>query len=327
MDIKSAKTSGKLDQALFYAVLRKLKYRQGEGQNPWKSLQAVLSDGTGEINAAPVYGNDPLYSLLEKIPEGSHVRIEGSLSEYQGDMQVRIMTVRAAQSSDDDYDPVKLIKATSLNIEEMFNYAVERAETISAKDIRELTLKLVQDYADELKSSPASVEIHHPYLGGLLEHLWRMLKIHEGMEELYAFTDRDVVVAGIILHDIGKISEYSLKRGGTPAVTDAGELFGHIYMGAAMIQNEALNNQTAELSVQMKNLLHVVLSHHGKREYGSPQPPKTAEAWLVHLIDYLESRMQIVSEEIEKIKPGKWSQQKIWPLENVRLANLGRKDE
>ncbi len=324
MDIESAKNSGKFEG--IYAILKKIKFRQGEGQNSWKSLQAFLSDASGEINSFPVYGSDPLFAVLEKISEGTPVKVEGSLNEYQGEKQVKISSIRKAGFSDEGYDPLKLIRATSNNIEEMFLYLKERAESISEEELRDMTLGLISQYSEELKTSPASVEIHHAYFGGLLEHVWRMLKIHEGIESLYPFSDRDVVISGIILHDLGKIVEYSLNEG-VPALTDSGELFGHIYIGASIIQNEAAKSETGELSPQMKNLLHVVLSHHGKREYGSPQPPKTVEAWLVHLIDYLESRMQITGEEIKKIKPGKWSQQKIWPLENVRLANLRKKDE
>ncbi|MBN1619766.1 HD domain-containing protein [candidate division WOR-3 bacterium] len=325
MDIESAKKAGKVEGV--YAVLKKLKFRQGEGQNSWKSLQAFFSDATDDINSSPVYGNDPMFDVLHKIPEGSHVKVHGIINEYGDEKQVRISSIRQAGPSDEDYDPSKLMRKTPNDIEEMFLYLEERAGSMSEGELRDITIGLVSQYAEELKKSPASVEIHHAYYGGLLEHVWRMLKIHEGIESLYPFSDRDVVISGIILHDLGKIFEYSLKKGGAPALTDSGELFGHIYIGASIIQNEATGIKAGELSPQVKNLLHIVLSHHGKREYGSPQPPKTAEAWLVHLIDYLESRMQIAGEEIKKIKPGKWSQQKIWPLENARLVNLRKKDE
>ncbi|MBN1150669.1 HD domain-containing protein [candidate division WOR-3 bacterium] len=326
MEIKSLKDLDANEQTSFYAVLKKFKFRQGEGQNHWKSIQAVFGDKTGDINSSPVYGTDPLYTILEKIPEGTHVKIQGSVNEYQGEPQIKIGTIRIASSQDEDYNPKNLLKVTSLDTEDMFNYLVGTTRSISSDEVRNLTLKLLDDYGDEFKTAPASVEIHHPYIGGLLEHVWRMLKIEESIENLYPFIDRDVVISGIILHDLGKIREYSVKKGGVPAVTDAGELFGHIYMGASIIQNEALRGDGFEPSSKIKNLLHIVLSHHGKREYGSPQPPKTPEAWLVHLIDFFESRMQIIKEQIDDIKPGKWSQSKIWPLENARLVNLKDND-
>jgi len=146
---------------------------------------------------------------------------------------------------------------------------------------------------EDFKHSPAAYKVHHNYAGGLLEHTWEMLRIAQSIKKHFPKMNMDILNAGIILHDIGKISEYEM--GTTITFKTQGKLLGHLYLGAEIVKHNAPQDMPQDL---LDEILHIVLSHTGKTEYGSPVVPMTAEAMAVHVIDYTSSRVRIAYNQI-----------------------------
>jgi 3'-5' exoribonuclease len=161
-----------------------------------------------------------------------------------------------------------------------------------------------EKFAEEFSMAPAGARVHHAFLGGLLEHTVMMCRAAQPLPDVYPELDRDLLMAGIILHDIGKVREYVYKV----AIdhTSDGRLMGHLVMGAKMVEDKiaAIDGFPAETSRMIR---HIILSHHGELEYGSPKTPKFAEAFLVFSLDYADSRLAIFREVVEKNKNVKWT--------------------
>jgi 3'-5' exoribonuclease len=155
-------------------------------------------------------------------------------------------------------------------------------------------------FCEALAACPAGVRLHHAYVGGLLEHTVTMMEIGEKLLLFYPGTDRDLLLMGTFLHDLGKVRELSFKR--TYGYTDEGQLLGHIHLGTEMLAEKAL--QAAELTGEpfprelLLRLKHMILSHHGTLEHGSPKIPMTPEAMLLHEIDSLDTRMHMALRDI-----------------------------
>ena len=165
---------------------------------------------------------------------------------------------------------------------------------------------LLKKYFNEFFEYPAAVSMHHNYYSGLAYHTYSMLKLSDAYLELYPFINKDLVYSGIILHDLGKIIELSGAKG--TEYTKKGNLLGHISLGANEIY-KASSDLGVENTEEVINLLHIVLAHHGQLEYGSPKEPLTAEAALIHFLDYNDSRLATLENEINKVEKGEYTAQ------------------
>ena len=279
----------------FFRV-RSVETRTTKAGKPFLSL--ILGDKSGTLKAR-VWSD-----ILDKCPgpfvPGDDVAVQGKVEVYQGEPQLivkYIKTVNTLQSKDlQDYDPELLDLATPYDREQMWQELRELAATEINPPLRDLVLNLLDRNRDALLVCPAARMYHHPYLGGLLEHTWGVARNTLRSLTVYADLNQDLALAGAILHDLGKIKE--IANPAAPELTVPGQLLGHIVLGWEMVREEAraLAFSDPNLLVQLE---HIILSHHGAVEFGSPVPPKTREALLVYFLDDLDAKLKMMGQHLE----------------------------
>ncbi len=271
--------------------------RSGDGY-----LDLELQDSTGSIGAK-LWGCDD-FDLNFEVDDV--VQVAGEIREYQG---VRQLTVRKiAKCTPDDFDLLDYFPRTKRDPEEMYAALTERVVRMPEGPIRELLRSVVEDpaLAERLKLAPAAMSYHHAYLGGLLEHVCSLIGLGDRVADHYPSLSRDLVLAGLVLHDIGKIEELSFSRGFR--YSTRGQLVGHISIGLELVHEKmrAIPDFPDRLRDQIE---HIILSHHGRLEFGSPKEPMFPEALVVHYLDDLDSKLQSMQEQYraDKDHPGDWT--------------------
>jgi 3'-5' exoribonuclease len=231
---------------------------------------------------------DANQQLFETFQADDLVRVKGHTETYKNQLQVVVTFIDAKRDS--EADMADFLPTTVKDVGKMFARLVEIAETVKHPGLRKLLAAFLKDPAisDKLRRAPAAVEYHHAFLGGLLEHTLGVTEMGLAVADQYRDLDRDMLITGVILHDIGKIDELSYDR--SFVYTDSGGLLGHLYIGARMIEERAA--KIPELApTTAQSLVHLILSHHGEYEYQSPKLPMTAEAIAVHHLDNLDAKI------------------------------------
>ncbi len=285
--VKDIKAGEKI-KASFLVVEKNLAYSQKGA--PYLSVK--LRDKTGDIEGR-VWDNvsalDPLFR------KGDIVAVQGRAVSYRDATQLSVLDIRKMEEI--GIDPVDYFPATRGDVDEMFAALKNYVTTVGNPWLKKLLEAFLDDgdLAARLKKAPAAKGFHHAYLGGLLEHTLSMVRILDFLAGHYPTVNRDMLIAGGILHDIGKIEEFSYDRG--IDYTTPGRLIGHIIMGAEMIDRRtgAIEGFPEDLVLELK---HVVLAHHGELDFGSPKRPKTVEALIVHFIDDLDAKVMAFQEFI-----------------------------
>lgn len=279
---------------------------QRTGSNGGKYLDLNLSDKSGEINAK-------LWdAAVAPPPAGSVAKVRGLVLEYNGRLQLRIEKLRA-RADEDDVDMSALTASAPEKPEDMLAEVMEAARGLASEPLRRIVLAILTPYEKRLLYYPAAQRIHHAELGGLLHHTTGMLRVARAVLPLYPFLNAELVVAGVLIHDLCKVEELdSDALGVVRDYTESGLLLGHIVMGVSLIGKAA-----AETGVEGEPVLllqHMMLSHHGEEAYGSPRKPMFPEAELLHWLDVLDARMNEMQGALSKLRPGVFSE-KIWSLE------------
>ncbi len=277
-----------------------------ESKDGKKFLLMTLSDRTGELRAVDWYNageNDA------KVRINSIVRIRGRASVYFDKLQITIDKERDALMilKEGEYDPGLFISITKKDVGKMYSEFKAMLSNISNAEIRDLVDLPFQDdkFVESFLVAPAAIVVHHAYKGGLLEHTLGVMKMCDEISKLYPDINRDVLIAGAAFHDLGKIDEYEIKSFGIERTTD-GELIGHIVLGVSMV--EEWSKKIQNLSTKdLRHIEHLILSHHGELELGSPTVPKTVEAMILHSADDLDSKMGQISSLREKGSENEWS--------------------
>ncbi|HET7271081.1 MAG TPA: HD domain-containing protein [Rubrobacter sp.] len=267
---------------------------------PYLSMKLV--DSTGSVDAR-MWGKLP-EEFLNETPAPAYVDVEGHTHEYRGTLQVkleRLRLLRPEDVSEEDYLPATEMDRRVLAAE------LERAgQELENEHLRELFEKMVsdEDFWTAFCEAPAAKTMHHARIGGLLEHSVSCLKIARELAELYP-VDRDLLVFGAIFHDVGKVRELSWDKGAF-AYTTEGRMLGHVVLGERLVSSyvESMPAFPEELRLRLS---HVLISHQGETEYGSPERPTTLEALLVHLVDNLDARAAMYVETTINVSPGGWS--------------------
>src|SRR5512138_2663511 len=259
-------------------------------------LAVTFQDKTGELEARAFDKVDELSATFE---EKDLVEVEGIVGTFQGRPQIRIESLVKADAA--AHDPSEFVWApppepkkpekpeTPAGEDPLWKELLALVDAITDKHVKELVQAFVQDddVAARLRRSAAAKTVHHAYAGGLLEHTVSCLKLAHRIADHYPQVDRDLLVAGAFFHDLAKIRELSGER--STEYTDEGRLVGHLVMAAQWIHDKARRvGAPRELE---QHIVHMVLAHHGKLEFGSPKEPMTLEAVLVHEIDELDSRV------------------------------------
>lgn len=268
-------------------------------------LELKLADASGDLKAflwdVRAVEGDP-----EAIRADVFVKVKGRVEAYNGRAQMRVDKVRfAADAEIGDFS--RFFPTSARPVPEMLAELDGLIQAVADPWIRQLLAALFIEDAERRSAfakAPAAKSLHHVYLGGLLEHTLSVAAMAKLACGHYRALNADLVLAGVLLHDLGKTAELSYQR--SFGYTDIGNLVGHISMEADWIQRAAdrIPGFPEELRMQ---LLHIVLSHHGKLEFGSPVLPKTPEALLVHYLDDLDGKLEAMFKFIQDGSEGNWS--------------------
>ena len=257
------------------------------------------------------------------LHQSPFIKVNGAYEKYNGTNQLRIEKVEVAYPTTQELS--FLVETTPLQSEKMYEKIIELIDEIENDDLKRLTKSIYAYYKDDLLYYPAAMSVHHNMLGGLLYHVYTMLRVAMQLCDIYEFLDRDLVKVGVVLHDIGKIKEMNATSFGT--VTDystEGNLLGHLITGITEIDRFA---RELEIDPQISLLLkHMILSHHGKPEYGSSKEPGFAEAELLHYIDVIDSRLNQFEKVLKQTPPLEFSS-KIYSLDGRIIYNHNIKKE
>lgn len=252
---------------------------------PGNYLVLELVDKTGSIQGR-IW--DDAEQFDQMIHEKDVMRIKGRVEVFKQARQLRISD--ATRCSKGEYDLLDLVSHTDKDIDWMFERVLRAANAISNPHLQRLVLSFLNDerFAHDFKLAPASLRFHHNWLGGLLEHVVSVLEIVDIICRTHQGIDRDLLITGAILHDIGKVREYVWDP--MIELTDEGRLLGHVILSDEMVTERlrAMPTFPKELSLRVR---HMVISHHGEGEYGAPRQPMTIEAMALHLIENLNAQL------------------------------------
>lgn len=281
--------------------------------NNKKFLDITLTDKTGEINAKlwECSDEDEITYVINKL-----VKIKGSITQWQNQLQLKVDKIRLALDEDglsiDDFVPSAPKKG-----EEMFNEILDYIEKIKNQGIKKIVKYIVDDSKEKLMTYPAAKQNHHAIRCGLLYHINTMLNMGEKLSEIYTWLNKDLIYAGIILHDICKVEEMEASELGIVSdYTMEGYLLGHIIQGIKKIDRVAKSlDVDEEISILLQ---HMILSHHYEPEFGSPKRPMIPEAEVLHYIDMIDARMYDMEKTLSRTEDSKFSE-KVWVLHNRKL--------
>jgi len=303
---------GQIDQ-VFLATRKQLR----PNRNGQLYLQVELADRSGAITGRMWNASDDDF---EAFDEGDYVRVEGTVQLYTGALQIIVTAIGRVDPR--SVDEGEFCVLSSADVERLTAELTRLLGTIRPGPVHDLVDAVLADteLMTVFKRSPAGVKQHHAYAGGLLEHVVNLLHLADTIAPRYPAVDRDLLLVGVLLHDIGKTLELESERGFS--YTDAGQLLGHVLLGLELVDEKIreIEDRTgkafdAEKAVRIK---HMIASHHGEYAFGAPKLPMTLEAIALHHLDQLDARMAGTLQlmQNEAAIDGGWTQYH---------ANLGRK--
>jgi 3'-5' exoribonuclease len=274
---------------VFLVAEKNLAYSQKGA--PYLSLK--LQDRTGEVDGK-IWDHAPEWDQAFK--KGDFIQVNARAVSYRDAVQLNILGLRKLE--DGDIDPVDFLAACEGDPEEMFAELLGFVERVTSPHLSALLRAFIEDEVlmHRFKRAPAAKSFHHATIGGLLEHTLSVTRLLERAADHYPGANRDLLITGGILHDIGKVHEFSYDR--MVEYTDVGRLVGHIVMGVEMLDAKLAGLPDFPEQTAMA-LRHLILSHHGVLEFGSPKRPKTLEALIVHHMDDLDAKVNALKTFIE----------------------------
>jgi 3'-5' exoribonuclease len=275
--------------------------RAGVSRKGETYLMLTLADKSGEIEAR-VWEKADAFSERFKI--GDVIRIKGQVTSFKGQVQVVISELNAAEGP---LDSAIFLETSPFAVPEMVSGLRETLRDMEAPHIRAVIDRFMGDteFMSRFKRAPAAKNFHHCYLGGLLEHTLAVCRLASDVCIRYVNLDRDLLLAGAFLHDIGKVKELSCDL--QIDYTDEGRLVGHLVLGASMLDEKIkeIKGFPVELAIRLR---HLILSHHGEYLFGSPKKPKFAEAFALHFIDDLDAKINALGRILERDREeGSWT--------------------
>lgn len=263
--------------------------------DPYLTLSLV--DRTGDIKAVAW---DNVEALNKAIAAGDYVRIKGSAAEYRGTVQLVVQHATRLDAA--EIDARDFLPTTERDVNQMLTRLIQISQTVKNNHLSRLLAAFFEDkaFVDCFKSAPAAKKMHHAYSGGLLEHTLSMAMLIQAIADHYKGIDKDLLLTGGILHDIGKVQEFSYET--HIDYSDAGRLLNHIVIGVEMIDRKiaTIRDFPEETALVLK---HMIVSHHGTRDFGSPEPPKTLEAIILNYLDELDAKVMAVRTFMEAEDP------------------------
>lgn len=289
ININELKNNMLLNEEQF--VIETLESKQSKQGKEY--LNIVLKDKTGDLNGK--VWTEQIPNIDKEIVIGDIVAVTGTIQIFNEKPQIVINKMTKAENMDLSL----FMKNTPRDVEQMIEFMSSKIDQIDDNQIKQLcTLLWTGSLKDALVHYPAGMYVHHGYVSGLLEHYFEMIVLSETMCNLFPEMNPDILLAGILFHDIGKLEEYAYQ-GASIITTKEGQLIGHITQGTLLLEEYC--RKIDNFSDDIKNqIMHIVLSHHGELQYGSPVLPKTVEAIAVCNLDAMSSKIHIALEHIER---------------------------
>jgi 3'-5' exoribonuclease len=273
-------------------------------------LQMDVGDRTGAINARMWNAGE---SLFRAFDVGDFLLIKGKVQLFQGALQMIVSHIERIEPEKIGLDLADFLPHTSENIlklEERLRGTLLRLSNPHLRALAECFL-MDEEFVQGFRRAPAGVRVHHAYVGGLLEHIVTLLDAAERLLPLYPKLDRDLLLMGVFLHDVGKVRELTYQR--TFGYSDEGQLIGHLVIGVEMLNEKAakvpdLTGEPFPVELLLR-LKHMIVSHHGSYEFGSPKLPMTPEAIALHCLDNFDAKVHLFMRDIGEARnqPSAWT--------------------
>ena len=301
-----------------YFLLLSKQTRSTKSNKPYLNL--ILGDKTGQLEGRVWDPNDARIS--RDVNKGDLVKARGCVSRFDDRLQMKVEQLRKATASEADKND--MLPATTYNVDELWRELTGFIESFTDPNLKLLLTTLLQDpaIAEAYREAPAARQLHHAWLGGLLEHVVSLLRLADRVAPNYPVLHRDLLLTGVILHDIGKVRELAWDV--SFEYTVEGTLLGHIQMGVELVERTI--DGLPEFPPRLRTLIvHMILSHHGKLEFGSPKLPMIPEALVLNFVDDLDAKMQAMASEFEKCaKEGRPADEltgRVWALDQRQLLH------
>jgi 3'-5' exoribonuclease len=272
-------------------LVRSKEVRQKKTGEPYLSL--LLGDCTGQVDAKMW---DNVDQVMETFDRDDFVKVKGMVQIFQNRPQITIHNVRKIDAS--EIEPADYFPSSRRDLREMWTELRATVAAIGNPHLKALVEALLddEDVALRYRRAPAAKQIHHAYLGGMLEHVLSLCALARAVAAHYPNIDYDLLLTGVVLHDIGKIYELNYERGFS--YSDDGQLLGHITIALGMVADKLRG--LPDFPPRLRTLVeHMILSHHGQLEFGSPKVPQFPEALLLHYLDDMDSKMECMRALIE----------------------------
>ncbi|MFS0560054.1 3'-5' exoribonuclease YhaM [Terribacillus sp. 179-K 1B1 HS] len=270
-------------------------------------LTLILGDDTGDIEAK-FWDASPADE--QRYQADQVIKVQGEVNAFRGRLQLKIQAIRLTEPTDGVHAH-DFVKRAPLSKEQLLEELTSFIFEMENPNLQRITRYFLSNHQEQLLAYPAAVRNHHEFVSGLAFHVVSMLRIARELKNLYPEINKDLLYAGIILHDIGKLRE--LSGATNPTYTVEGKLLGHI-----SIMSDEIAQAARELQIEAEEVMilqHMILSHHGKGEWGSPKPPLVREAELLHMIDLIDAKMNTLQRVMDKVAPGDFSE-RVFSLEN-----------
>ncbi len=283
-------------------------------------LDLILTDSSGEIGAK-------LWDYKEDVHGGiklnSLIKIRGTVSMFNDALQLRIDRVRPAIESD-GVNMEDFVPSADYSGKDMYDYIINTVNSFENTQLKTLILTVLERNKENLLYWPAAFKLHHAIRGGLLYHTLSILMLAKAVCDIYPSLERELLYAGVILHDVAKIHEFDVSETGVVSgYTVEGSLIGHLVKGAMNIEKVG-----EELGIDRELLMlieHMILSHHGEPEFGAAVRPMFLEAEILSQLDLLDARIYEISQAVSEVEPGDFTPRQ-WALDNRKLYNHGLKE-
>jgi 3'-5' exoribonuclease len=301
----------------FFMVLHK-QQRTTKTNKPYLNL--ILGDKTGQVESRVWDPGDA--RIAKDFERGDTVKVRGCVSRFDDRLQMKVEHLRKTVAG--EVEKSDLLPCTTYNVNELWQKLLGFVESFTNPHLKLLLKTLLADagLAQAYREAPAAKQLHHAWLGGLLEHVVSLLALADRVAPHYPILDRDLVLTGVELHDIGKVRELAWDIGFEYTVE--GTLLGHIEMGVELV-GKTIDGLPGFPPRLRTLVLHTILSHHGKLEFGSPKLPMIPEALVLNFVDDLDAKMQAIASEFEKsIREGKGADEltgRIWALDQRQMLN------
>lgn len=296
-------------------ILRRKTVKTARNGNPFLSVE--LGDSSGSFTAN-CFDNTPPYDALTGVNEGAIVRISGKTEYYQDRFSPKLQAGEEMTSEEADEEGVlsQLVEVPPESETELWAHIEEAIEAIEHPQLKETVQRVMNEWGDNFRTSTAAISMHHAYRHGLLEHTTHMVRNCRALLPLYPEVDADLAIAGIILHDIGKLEEY--EGDFAAKVSRIGTLQGHVVLGFRTARKAAIQSKlNADLTERLE---HIILSHQGELEWGAAAMAATPEAVFVSMIDNLDAKMGMVQRALRNTPEGEEFSEKLFGLKTRVLV-------